>query len=186
MRVFILGLLLAACAHQKVYSLGDELSVVAAGMEVSVRNERAYPSTLSTPGSPIFMARPGKEYATTRCLEGFYNPNGAILQSSIAADAVKPFAICHDPSAPTDPSAFLLGMRVADPAGGAYAKVVKQFQFTARVIAAGATDVQLQGADVQHVHLPADAEAFREHPEIIGAMVTLGVIPAALAGTLKR
>ncbi|HEX4383689.1 MAG TPA: hypothetical protein VH083_12090 [Myxococcales bacterium] len=183
--VILLGLLLAACAHQKVYTLGKDLTVVTDGLQVEVNNERLTSYVMGMPKSPLFMARPGKEYATTHCLEGFYNPDNVYLGYSGTADAVRPFALCRDP-APGDAAAFLLSIRERDPAPGSSATSVKQFQFTARVIATGATDVQLSGADVQRVHLPTDSEAFRTHPEIIGALVTLGVLPPEMVGTLKR
>jgi hypothetical protein len=187
MRILILlGLSLAACVHQKVYTLGKDLTVVTDGLQVDVNNERLTSYVMGMPKSPLFMARPGKQYAATHCLEGFYNPDNVYLGYSGAADAVRPFALCHDPAEPGDPAAFLLSIRESDPTPGSSATSVKQFQFTARVIAAGATDVQLSGSDVQRVRLPTDSEAFRTHPEIIGAMVTLGVLPPEMAGTLKR
>jgi hypothetical protein len=186
MRIVILGLLLAGCAHQKVYTLGRDLTVVTDGLQVDVNNERLTSMIMGMPKSPLFMARPSKQYEATHCLEGFYNPDNVYLGYSGAAGAVRPFALCRDPAAPGDPAAFLLSIRESDPTPGSSATSVKQFQFTARVIAAGATDVQRSGAGVQHVHLPTDSDAFRAHPEIIGAMVTLGVLPPELAGKLER
>jgi hypothetical protein len=185
MRVLILGLLLAACAHQqKVYSIGDGLSIVADGMEISVRNERLSSYMMGMPKGPLFMSRPGKDFEKTHCLEGFYNPDEIPFGDSRAADELRPFAICHVSAAPADPAAFVLGMRERMPGG--YTKQVKQLQFSARVVSSGSTDVKVEGTDPRRVRLDTvDAAVFRDHPEIIGAMVTLGVLPASLT-TLQR
>jgi hypothetical protein len=192
MRIFILGLLLAACAHQKVYYLGESLSVIAVGEEVSVRNEHPEIYNGGLYKGPLFMVRPGKDFAKTHCFEGFYNPREEYLSDSRAAQSlVQPFALCRDPEAPGDPGAFRLGLREVT-AQNAYLQspsskeAIKQFQFTVRVVAAGATDVAIDQGDVRRISLPPDAQPFHEHPEFVGAMVTLGVLPPDMAGELRR
>jgi hypothetical protein len=64
-------LILAGCAHQqRSYSLGDDLSVVADGLEVAVRSERIR-NVIGR--GPLFMMRPRADYAASHCYEGFYN-----------------------------------------------------------------------------------------------------------------
>jgi hypothetical protein len=187
MRFVLLGLLLAGCAHQKLYSIGDDLSVVADGLEVAVRDERQS-IIVGMPKGPRFMMRPGKNFATTGCFEGFYNPTDMYLSDSRASTVVQPFVVCHDPEMPGDPDSFRLGLRdsgvpqstsrTLDVAVAHATPEIQQFQFTARLAANDSTEVKVAGTSVRSLRLPPDAVPFRDHPQYVGAMVVLGVLPS--------
>jgi hypothetical protein len=57
------------------------------------------------------MMRPGKNFASNGCFEGFYKPSELYLSDSRAATAVQPFVVCHDPGMPGDADAFRLALR---------------------------------------------------------------------------
>jgi len=186
MRLVFVGLILTGCVHQKVYTLGHELTVISSGMEVVVRNERP-PVIVGMSRGPLFMVRPGKSYPTTGCYDGFYNPNEVLLQDTAAQRFIQPFVLCHDAEAARDPDAFRLRLRAievrGDHVGGrgvqVYDQGIKEFQFTARV-AASSTEVHVAGADPRRLRLPDDAGVFREHPEFIGALIALDILPSSI------
>jgi hypothetical protein len=175
------------CAHQRVYTLGDDLSVEESGQAIFVRNER--PSiTSGVNKGPLAVFRPSKDHAANHCFEGFYNPLERMLNDSTVSDRLEPFALCPDPDAPSDKTAFRLDLQWKDTshgfeAAGVHAKrELRQLAFTARVVAADSADVKLEGAESRRVHLPGDFGPFRDHPELIGALVALGALPPSTTG----
>jgi hypothetical protein len=96
MRFLLLGLILAGCAHQqRSYSLGDDLSVVADGLEVAVRSERI--RNVIGKG-PLFMMRPRADYAASHCYEGFYNAY-EIAHPEYPGGPPQGFLLCKNPEA---------------------------------------------------------------------------------------
>jgi hypothetical protein len=175
------------CAHQRVYTLGDDLSVEETAQGIIVRNER--PSIVSgLEKGPLVVFRPSKDHAANRCFEGFYNRAERRLTDSALSDWLEPFALCPDPDAPSDKTAFRLDLQATSAKKGSSisavhaTREVKQLPFTARVAAVGSADVRLEGAESRRVHLPDDFGPFREHPELIGALVALGALPPSQTG----
>jgi hypothetical protein len=170
MRFLVLGLILAGCAHQqRSYSLGDDLSVVADGVEVAVRSERMRNVTGK---GPLFMMRPRADYAASHCYEGFYNAY-EIAHPEYPGGPPQGFLLCKNPEA-SDAGAFLIGIR----SGTDQQQKVRKILFTARAVA-GAAEIEVAGRDARKVALPADAPLFAEHPEYVGAMVAFGVWTAS-------
>ncbi|HEY2028871.1 MAG TPA: hypothetical protein VGH20_06650 [Myxococcales bacterium] len=160
-----------------MYALGDELSVVADGLEVAVRNERQ-PGMIGARKGPLFMMRPRADYAANHCYEGFYNPYEIAHPDS--AGLSQSFVLCKDPENPDDATAFFIGLRARTSKYDSLdeQRKVQEIAFTARTLP-GLVEVKIAGDNPRTVALPVDSAPFGEHPEYVGAMVALGVWPVS-------
>lgn len=178
--VFVFALLAASCAHQRVYSLGDDYTIEENERGIYVFNER-HAQVIDLPKGPVFMVRPHKDFAVNRCYEGFFNPREIGFLESRAATEMMPFALCPDPDQPLDPSAFRVDMKITMRAQSG----MRYISFTAKTLEAGSTDVGVEGQDAKRVKLASDVGPFRGHPELIGAMIAVGAVHDASSG-LRR
>jgi hypothetical protein len=168
----VAAVLLAACAHQHTYSIGDDYSIEENERGIYLWNER--PSVIyGMQKGPVFMIRPSKDNAANHCYEGFFNPREIMFLDSRASTAMMPFALCPDPDLPQEKAAFRLDLHVTGREGSG----MQYFPFTVRLAESGTTEVGLEGAEVKRVKLAADVGPFRDHPEIIGAIVAVGALP---------
>lgn len=177
MRFLLLGLILAGCAHQRPsYSLGDELTVMADGLEVTVRNDRQ-PILVGANKTPLstFEMRPRADYAVNHCYEGAYNAVDAGHPNLQELSQVL-FVLCKDPESANDANAFFIGIKPGstqdEPSEQQQAE--REILFTAHAVA-GAVEVKIVRGETRTVLLPPDFAIFAEHPEYAGALVALGI-----------
>lgn len=176
----VFALLAVSCAHERIYSLGDDYTIEENDRGIYVFNER-HAQVVDIPKGPVFMVRPHKDFASNRCYEGFFNPREIGFMDSRAATAMMPFALCPDPDQAANPAAFRLDMKVTMRAQSG----MRYIPFTAKIVDAGSTDVGVGGRDATRVKLASDVGPFRGHPELIGAMIAVGAVHDASSG-LRR
>src|SRR5207245_7013125 len=123
---------------------------------LSVWDSRPSPifGTARGPVLHLYRSRPtsGKE---TQCFEGFFNPERTLLSSSEALVSVHPLALCPDPVAAGDATAFRLDVRMRS-------GDLKHLVFSVKGFATGDADVTTNGREPHgHVRLPTDSRPFR-------------------------
>jgi len=169
----VLALLLVGCAagHHELYSLDDFDLEWRDGQGLVVTNVRLQARTPGVHTGPLVFLAPSTAAEKAGCYEGLYNPKRLSLAFANSRGAVDGVLLCHDAGAK---NGFRLELR--SPKGE-----LNLLTFTAGSAAAVAS-VDKNGSTLGRVRLPAQSVVFRDHPELLGAILALGVLPAKADG----
>jgi hypothetical protein len=108
--------------------------------------------------------------AVAGCFHGIYNPDAAPLSWSGLDNNVRSIILCRDPDSAGDLTAFRVDLRDRD---GRFEHVL----FAVHRSVAGEASMQADHGPPQRVRLPSSAIPFGDHPELLGAIFALGLVP---------
>jgi hypothetical protein len=112
----------------------------------------------------------GAPAAAAGCFEGIYNPDAVPLNWSGLGTNARSIILCPDPDSTGDLTAFRLDLRDSH---GSFEHVL----FAVHRTVAGEASMQAHDGPPQRVRLPSSATPFNDHPELLGAMFALGLVP---------
>jgi hypothetical protein len=164
------GLVSASCAHRRGYELGE--FHLEWGDDHSFLVWDAAAPHCCMPMVPVVQVKASKvSTAQGPCFDGLYNPRRLPLESGDVPLTVQLFLLCPAASAETDRGAFRIVLRT--PSGDQHlAFSVLKSAPGVSYLAPGA------GQFLGRVLLPEGDLPFRRHPELLGALFAIGVVPA--------
>ena len=160
------ALLLAGCAHEGHYLVGDlRIDEHENGLVIWSMRPVGFGDQV---GPLLQVGRPRASSGLPEgCFEGFYNPDRMPLDTQGIERALRIFSLCPEQPAP---DAYLLRVRRSGE--------TVEVPFKVRIEASAPSDAVLENG---RVRLPENAGVFRDHPELIGALVAIGALPPGLS-----
>jgi hypothetical protein len=116
------------------------------------------------------LSAAGVPAAVAGCFDGIYNPDATPLNWSGLSNNVRSIILCPDPDSAGDLTAFRVDLRDSH---GSFEHVL----FAVHRTVAGEASMQARDGPPQNVRLPSSATPFNDHPELLGAMFALGLVP---------
>lgn len=141
---------------------------------LTVWNSR--PSSVGMPAAPVFYLREITRTANpdpaagVGCFNGIYNPDAVPLNWTSMAHEVRPVILCPDPDSPEGSMAFRLYLRDSH---GSFEHVI----FEVHRVATGESVMRVENGPPQRVRLASGDTPFSDHPEVLGALFAVGLVP---------